>query len=114
MKVSWDRFKAVATGSPESLVYFFVPLIMIFVWIPKLLKVYKDIKLRTVVTGVGIINESKRSFSSGFDRYIVLDAFAKEKIRIQYKDHSVLGPQTKIKFRIAPASRRLTQFEVLK
>jgi len=113
----WDLIKVAATESPEvlvyMLVYIFIPLLLIVVWIPKVLKLLKDIKQKTVVEGVGIIHKSGRAFSSGFDRYIVLDAFGKEKIKIQYKDRSMLGAQLKIKYRIAPASRLLTQFEVL-
>jgi len=109
----WDLIKVAATESPEVLVYIFIPLLLIVVWIPKVLKLLKDIKQKTVVEGVGIIHKSGRAFSSGFDRYIVLDAFGKEKIKIQYKDRSMLGAQLKIKYRIAPASRLLTQFEVL-
>lgn len=109
----WDLIKVAATESPEVLVYISIPLLLIVVWIPKVLKLLKDIKQKTVVEGVGIIHKSGRAFSSGFDRYIVLDAFGKEKIKIQYKDRSMLGAQLKIKYRIAPASRLLTQFEVL-
>ena len=109
----WDIIKVAATESPELLVYISIPLLLTIVWIPKVLKLLKDIKQKIVVEGVGIIHKSSSSFSSGFDRYIVLDAFGKEKIKIQYKDRSVLGPQLKIKYRIAPASRLLTQFEVL-
>lgn len=109
----WDRIKAVASESPEALAHIFIPLLVIVMWIPKVLKLIKDIQQKTVVEGVGTIHKSGRAFSSGFDRYIVLDAFGKEKIRIQYKDRSVLCPLLKIKYRIAPASRILTEFQIL-
>jgi len=109
----WDRIKAAATERPEALVYLFIPLLLSLLWVPKVLKLLKDIKQKTVVEGIGTIHKSGRAFSTGFDRYIAMDAFGKEKIRIQYKDHWVLSPPLKIKYRIAPASRILTEFQLL-
>jgi hypothetical protein len=108
-----DLIRTVAIDTPAVVVYTFVAPLVSILWIPKAWKVFRDIKLNTVVEGVGIIHKSGRAFSSGFDRYIVLDAFGKEKIRIQYKDRSALNPLLKIKYRIAPSSRLLTQFEVI-
>jgi hypothetical protein len=71
-----------------------------------------DFLSKEIEEGESRITDKGREFSSAFNRYIRLDAFGKNKIRVQYIDRDKMSVGNTIKFRIAPKSKTLVSFEI--
>ncbi|MBL7871789.1 MAG: hypothetical protein JNM78_09280 [Cyclobacteriaceae bacterium] len=88
--------------------------ILLFVIIAGLLlvkgiRIYSDIVAQQIVEGIGEIKYLGRNW--GNEYYIKMDVFGKEKITLQRNGYAKLITGTKIKFRVAPKSRVLLDFE---
>lgn len=99
-----DSFELASLAFPALLFVVIVGLLLV-----KGTRIYSDIVAQQVVEGIGEVKYQGRNWSNEY--YIKMDVFGKEKITLQRNGRVKLMAGTKIKFRVAPKSRVLLDFE---